>query len=139
LIPRDRPAPELAVGGATGVGGAALAVGGSTAGLVGVFGLVGVGVIGSFGSDAHAARGSVEVGADHSDGIVGRAQGLGAGSACHSEPVDQSVGGHAAGGCPPEAGSEVRSLSLLDVMGKPLDRRWWFCLMPEQHQGLRTA
>src|SRR5258705_2192769 len=133
LIPRGRPAPEPAVGGATGVGGAALAVRGSTAGLVGV------GVIGSFGSDAHAARGSVEVGADHSDGIVGGAQGLGAGSACHSEPVDHSVGGHAAGGCPPEAGSEVRSLSLLDVMGKPLDRRWWFCLMPEQHQGLRTA
>src|SRR5712671_6488744 len=112
LIPRDRPAPELAVRGATGVGGAALAVGGSTAGGVANCGAGGVGLS---DSDAHPALGSVEVGADHSVGTVGGAQGLGAGSACHSEPVDQSVGGQAAGGCPPEAASKVRSSSLLDV------------------------
>jgi hypothetical protein len=101
-MPRDRPPPERAVGGATDVDGAALAVGGSTVGVCAIGGVDGLGLS---GSNAHAARGSVEVGADHSDGIVGGAHGLGAGSACHSEPVDQSVGGHAAGGCPPEAGS----------------------------------
>jgi len=67
--------------------------------------------------------GSGDAGADHSVGIVGGAQGVGAGSACQSELVDQSVDGQA-GGCPPEFGSGVRSLSLSDVMGSLFRRRW---------------
>jgi hypothetical protein len=81
--------------------------------------------------------GSGDAGADHSVGIVGAAQGVGAGSACQSELVDQSVDGQA-GGCSP-VGSGVRSLSLLDVMGSLFRRRWWFCLRSEHHPDLRTA
>jgi hypothetical protein len=80
-------------------------------------------VVGWLDSGGLVDWGSVDAGADHSVGIVGGAHGLGVGSACQSELVDQSVDGQA-GACPPDVGSGVRSLSLVDVMGSLFRRRW---------------